>query len=259
MINSLNSNHFNLNLQNKNLNPKESNLSKPSSENFTKELSQETLINSSNKLLNLVNDKTQAVNKILGYGVDKDGYFTSDFNEAAGLPQDYKINANWIEDFNQILTTTKLSSKALYNYVDWAKELGNFYKENLQSFDKLGENFNKEEIDKEFNITLKDGFTKNDVLQELFTSKGLKMKEAKSSLYGKTYGFDSNIKQKDMNEFYAFMQKNQLKDPNKIEKSSFKNIVGDTWMGIDRERSKLQTYISYAVSFHLDSSLVQKA
>ncbi|MFQ6342118.1 Cj0814 family flagellar-dependent secreted protein [Campylobacter sp. VTCC 70190] len=259
MINSLNSNHFNLNLQNKNLNPKESNVSKSSSENFTKELSQETLINASNSILNSVNDKTQAVSKILGYGVDKDGFFTSDFNEAAGLPKDYKINANWIEDFNQILTTTKLSSKALYNYVDWAKELGNFYKENLQSFDKLGENFNKEEIDKEFNITLKDGFAKNDVLQELFTSKGLKMKEAKSSLYGKTYGFDSNIKQKDMNEFYAFMQKNQLKDANKIEKSSFKNIMGDTWMGIDRERSKLQTYISYAVSFHLDGSLVQKA
>ncbi|MBC5856897.1 hypothetical protein Cjcuy013_00655 [Campylobacter jejuni] len=85
------------------------------------------------------------------------------------------------------------------------------------------------------------------------------MKEAKSTLYGRINGFDSNIKQKDMNEFYAFIQKNQLKDFNKIEKSSFKNIVFDTWMGIDRERSKLQTYISYAVSFHLDSFLVQKA
>ncbi len=30
-------------------------------------------------------------------------------------------------------------------------------------------------------------------------------------------------------------------------------------MGIDREKSKLQTYVSYAVGFNLDSSLVQKA
>lgn len=36
---------------------------------------------------NLVSDKSQAVDKILGYGVDKEGFFTSDFNEAAGLPK----------------------------------------------------------------------------------------------------------------------------------------------------------------------------
>ncbi|WP_186306896.1 hypothetical protein, partial [Campylobacter coli] len=215
--------------------------------------------NAINETSNLVSDKSQAVDKILGYGVDENGFFTSDFNEAAGIPKDYKIDANWIKNLDQILTTTNVSSKTLYNYVNWAKELGNFYKENLQSFDKFGKNFNKEQISKELNINLKDDFTKNDVLQELFTNKGLKMKEAKSTLYGKTYGFDGNIKQKDMNEFYAFMQKNQLKDPNKIERSSFKNIVSDTWMGIDRERSKLQTYVSYAVSFHLDNSLKQKA
>ena len=39
--------------------------------------------------LNLVSDKSQAVDKILDYSVDKDGFFTSDFNEAAGLPKDY--------------------------------------------------------------------------------------------------------------------------------------------------------------------------
>lgn len=36
---------------------------------------------------NLVSDKSQAVDKILGYGVDKEGFFTSDFNEAAGACQ----------------------------------------------------------------------------------------------------------------------------------------------------------------------------
>ncbi|MCH5336965.1 MAG: hypothetical protein J1D99_06070, partial [Campylobacter sp.] len=53
----------------------------------------------SNNNSNLVNDETQAVSKTLGYGVDKDGYFTSDFNEAAGLPKDYKIYAKDAENF----------------------------------------------------------------------------------------------------------------------------------------------------------------
>ena len=42
---------------------------------------------------NLVKDKSQAVSEILGYGVDSEGFFTSDFNEVAGLPKDFKINA----------------------------------------------------------------------------------------------------------------------------------------------------------------------
>lgn len=40
--------------------------------------------NAINEASNLVSDKSQAVDKILGYGVDKEGFFTSDFNEAAG-------------------------------------------------------------------------------------------------------------------------------------------------------------------------------
>ena len=36
---------------------------------------------------NLVKDKSEAISEILGYGVDKEGYFTSDFNEAAGIPK----------------------------------------------------------------------------------------------------------------------------------------------------------------------------
>ncbi|TLD79742.1 hypothetical protein LS70_009630, partial [Helicobacter sp. MIT 11-5569] len=30
-------------------------------------------------------DKQEAVKEILGYGVDSEGFFTSDFNEAAGI------------------------------------------------------------------------------------------------------------------------------------------------------------------------------
>lgn len=64
-----------------------------SSYNYTSTFNNAPNIKSSNVIANnnLVSDKSQAVDKILGYGVDKEGFFTSDFNEAAGLPKDYKI------------------------------------------------------------------------------------------------------------------------------------------------------------------------
>ncbi|EAK4827846.1 hypothetical protein DA702_07975, partial [Campylobacter coli] len=74
---------------------------------------------------NLVSDKSQAVDKILGYGVDKEGFFTSDFNKAAGLPKDYKIYAKDIENFVNIQTKSLLSS---YINIDIAKSIGNAYK-----------------------------------------------------------------------------------------------------------------------------------
>ena len=49
--------------------------------------------NSINKNDNLVTDYSQAVSKELGYGVDKDGFFTSDFNRKFGIDNDIKINA----------------------------------------------------------------------------------------------------------------------------------------------------------------------
>ncbi|MDL0147708.1 hypothetical protein NYG95_08885 [Campylobacter felis] len=228
--------------------------------NFTNLNSQDGVNLKNIRATDLPSDKTQAVDKILGYGVDKGGFFTSDFNEAAKIPKDYKINANFIKALNKTLTTAEFTTEALYDYVNWAKEFGNFYKENLQALDKFGENFDREQIEKKFNVSLKDNFTKSDVLLSLFINiNTIKFKEGKSTLFGKTYGFDSAINEKEMREFYAFMQKNQIKDPNKIEKSSFKNILSDEWMGVDRERSKLQTYVSYAINFHLDHSIVNKA
>ncbi|WP_171000319.1 Cj0814 family flagellar-dependent secreted protein [Campylobacter estrildidarum] len=74
---------------------------------------------------NLVNDKSQAIDKILGYGVDEDGFFTSDFNEAAGIPKDYKIYAKGMENFaNEYY---KRINNTFIN-VDFAKTIGNAYK-----------------------------------------------------------------------------------------------------------------------------------
>ncbi|MBZ7984462.1 Cj0814 family flagellar-dependent secreted protein [Campylobacter sp. RM12647] len=44
------------------------------------------------KVDNKADDKKVGV--VLGYGVDKDGFFTSDFNKAAGIPEDFKIHSD---------------------------------------------------------------------------------------------------------------------------------------------------------------------
>ncbi|EKA7259831.1 hypothetical protein OL244_001963, partial [Campylobacter coli] len=54
-----------------------------SSYNYTNTFSNNTPNTKSSNVIannNLVSDKSQAVDKILGYGVDKEGFFTSDFN-----------------------------------------------------------------------------------------------------------------------------------------------------------------------------------
>ncbi|EGS1401983.1 hypothetical protein LB689_001858, partial [Campylobacter coli] len=100
-----------------------------SSYNYTNTFSNNTpntkSSNTVNETSNLVSDKSRTVSKMLGYGVDKDGFFTSDFNEAAGLPKDYKIYAKDIENFVNIQTKSLLSS---YINIDIAKSIGNAYK-----------------------------------------------------------------------------------------------------------------------------------
>ncbi|WP_190317957.1 MULTISPECIES: hypothetical protein [unclassified Campylobacter] len=47
------------------------------------------------------------------------------------------------------------------------------------------------------------------------------------------------------------MKENELKDPNKIEKSSFKNILSNDFIGLDREKTKLQAYVSMLLVLNL--------
>ncbi|EMX9858305.1 hypothetical protein AAH590_001625 [Campylobacter upsaliensis] len=68
-------------------------------------------------------NQSQAIDKILGYGVDKEGFFTSDFNEAAKIPKDYKIDAT------QIQTLVKnLSQNKNFDTINFIKTLENTYK-----------------------------------------------------------------------------------------------------------------------------------
>ncbi|WP_432759567.1 Cj0814 family flagellar-dependent secreted protein [Campylobacter jejuni] len=84
-------------------------------------------------------------NKILGYGVDKEGFFTSDFNEAAGLPKDYKIYAKGAENLASYITNLNFKS---FTNIDIAKSLGNAYKVFSQLVDEPSGNFTTEDLSK---------------------------------------------------------------------------------------------------------------
>ncbi|MBZ7936372.1 hypothetical protein H2279_07010, partial [Campylobacter sp. B0100352/1] len=141
MINSINS-YSNYNYYTNTLNSKKNSKTNDSVDN-NKEINNNTNLNnhnnnnniSNNTSLkqtqetnsNLVNDKSKAVNKILGYGVDEDGFFTSDFNEAAGIPKDYKIYAKDMESFVNFEESDDYLF-SFFNKIDIAKTIGNVYK-----------------------------------------------------------------------------------------------------------------------------------
>ncbi|KAA8604810.1 Cj0814 family flagellar-dependent secreted protein [Campylobacter sp. LR185c] len=91
-----------------------------------KNLNENTNSNSENtKNLNLVTHKSQAVSESLGYGVDKDGYFTSYFNEVAEIASDYKIYAKGTENLADYITNSDFT---FFTSLDIAKTIANAYK-----------------------------------------------------------------------------------------------------------------------------------
>ncbi|ECC2160138.1 hypothetical protein HIW55_000237 [Campylobacter coli] len=127
---------------------------------------------------NLVSDKSQAVDKILGYGVDKEGFFTSDFNEAAGLPKDYKIYAKDMQSFVEWETGDRYFY-ATHTSIDIAKTIGNAYKVLSQIMPTTSNASLSEEeltnipyafvLDKNLNVTktfTKDEYEKIDLTQD---------------------------------------------------------------------------------------------
>ncbi|EPU1620148.1 Cj0814 family flagellar-dependent secreted protein, partial [Campylobacter jejuni] len=68
-------------------------------------------------------------NTAYGYSVDKDGYMGSDFNKAAGLPEDFKIHKSTldeIERFNQHRMADETSGN-YYNSFDMASIVKSYY------------------------------------------------------------------------------------------------------------------------------------
>ncbi|EID8645335.1 hypothetical protein LCI64_000124 [Campylobacter coli] len=101
--------------------------------------------NANVKNLQDTQDTTKTSNKVLGYEVDKDGFFTSEFNKAAGIPKDYKIYAKGAENFVNYITNLNFKS---FTNIDIAKSLGNAYKVFSQLIDEPSGNFTTEDLSK---------------------------------------------------------------------------------------------------------------
>ncbi|EKL3061084.1 hypothetical protein PQ433_000706 [Campylobacter coli] len=95
------------------------------------------------KQANISNTST---NTAYGYSVDKDGYMGSDFNKAAGLPEDFKIHKSTLDEIKKaaendpVASSTKeyLGVSEYYTNIDMAETIKQYY--NLFS-NALGQSF----------------------------------------------------------------------------------------------------------------------
>ncbi|HEB9348161.1 TPA: hypothetical protein RZK39_001382 [Campylobacter coli] len=92
-----------------------------------------------------------------GYSVDKDGYMGSDFNKAAGLPEDFKIHKSTLDeieryntDFNAH-TANYLGVSSYYSNIDMANTIKQYY----NKFDEI--------LNHTFNNANKTSFTEVDL------------------------------------------------------------------------------------------------
>ncbi len=243
-----------------------------SSYNYTNTFSNNTpntkSSNTVNETSNLVSDKSQAVDKILGYGVDKEGFFTSDFNKAAGLPKDYKIYADGLNNF----VNNFIKRQPFYSQIDIAKTIGDAYN-SFSSFVKdkgLGESFQEQDLK---NLSQKDGVNYWQELQSdnafiwkladkniadlgsnkyqihdnkiskggaliAFFINNLSTIKGQTTLLGKLAGLNSDTDNNEIKEFLSFMNKNPLKYS--YEQDGWGNPMGDSlsiWNYINRAKN----------------------
>ena len=69
----------------------------------------------------------QTSSLVLGYKVDKDGYFTDEFNKQAGIPIDYKIHSSTLESLVRIETQSDYMQRT-FDSIDILKTINNAYK-----------------------------------------------------------------------------------------------------------------------------------
>ena len=69
----------------------------------------------------------QTSSEVLGYKVDKDGYFTDEFNKQAGIPSNYKIHSSTLESLVRIETQSDYMQRA-FDSIDILKTVNNAYK-----------------------------------------------------------------------------------------------------------------------------------
>ncbi|EOI2961768.1 Cj0814 family flagellar-dependent secreted protein [Campylobacter jejuni] len=102
-------------------------------------------------------DISTSTNTAYGYSVDKDGYMGSDFNKAAGLPEDFKIHKSTLDeiyryntDFNAH-TANYLGVSSYYSNIDMANTIKQYY----NKFDEI--------LNHTFNNASKTSFTEVDL------------------------------------------------------------------------------------------------
>ena len=86
-----------------------------------------TKVSANKQVKEKASDTSLATSKYEGYGVDKDGFFTSDFNEAAGIPSDFKIHKNSMSSLVNMEENMD-SSYRTFAKIDIAKTARNAYK-----------------------------------------------------------------------------------------------------------------------------------
>ncbi|ECP7241511.1 hypothetical protein FUY74_01140 [Campylobacter jejuni] len=102
-------------------------------------------------------DISTSTNTAYGYSVDKDGYMGSDFNKAAGLPEDFKIHKSTLDEiynFNEA------------QYQDIKEQLGiSRYFTNIDMADTIKQYYNQfnQIVNHTFNDTNKTSFTETDI------------------------------------------------------------------------------------------------
>ncbi|EHB0279194.1 hypothetical protein JYU83_001392, partial [Campylobacter coli] len=102
-------------------------------------------------------DISTSTNTTYGYSVDKDGYMGSDFNKAAGLPEDFKIHKSTLDEiynFNEA------------QYQDIKEQLGiSRYFTNIDMADTIKQYYNQfnQIVNHTFNDTNKTSFTEADI------------------------------------------------------------------------------------------------
>ncbi|EAK8088705.1 hypothetical protein E7Q87_08680, partial [Campylobacter jejuni] len=78
-------------------------------------------------------DISTSTNTAYGYSVDKDGYMGSDFNKAAGLPEDFKIHKSTLDEiynFNEAQyqdIKEQLGISRYFTNIDMAETIKQYY------------------------------------------------------------------------------------------------------------------------------------
>ncbi|ECR1616219.1 hypothetical protein F0J89_05900 [Campylobacter jejuni] len=141
-------------------------------------------------------DISTSTNTAYGYSVDKDGYMGSDFNKAAGLPNDFKIHKSTldeIERFNQNGMADETSGN-YYNSFDMAsivKSYYNSFNQAIRAFPNDKTSFSKadlEQLPKGLNYINNEDNEK--IVKNIFNAE--QFHEAQAIKYS-TMGLDMNL------------------------------------------------------------------